>query len=56
VDFGGLYLERPFVRVTTALGSVTHNAGLVRFSSSYPNGRGCGPRCLSATILVEIPE
>ncbi len=56
VLFPGLYVEQPYVRVTSALGTVTHHEPDVTYQTSYPNGRQCGPECRSATVSVGIPE
>lgn len=54
--FPGLYLENPYVRITTAVGTVVHFAEDVTYRTSYPNGRQCGPECRTATVTVDIPE
>ncbi len=56
VFFPDLIIERARVRVTTTLGTVTHDVGPVAYQTYYPNGRQCGPACRSATVTVGIPE
>lgn len=56
VFFPGLVLERARVRVTTTLGTVTHDATDVIYRTSYPNGRQCTPACRQATVDVTVPR
>lgn len=56
VFFPGLVLERARVRVTTSLGTVTHDVADVTYRTTYPNGRQCTPACRRATVDVTVPR
>ena len=50
-----LTVSQILVRVTTAAGSLFTEVPNVVYRKTYPNGRGCDPPCLSATVTAEVP-
>jgi hypothetical protein len=46
---------RVTIRVTTASGSRVTEVGNVEYRITRPNGPGCPPECLQATVVVELP-
>lgn len=56
VFFPDLIVSSARVRVTTTLGTVTHDVGPVTYRTSFPNGPQCDPGCRRATVTVGIPE
>lgn len=57
IFFPGLVTPYPTIRVTTSIGTrATPAIREVRYTDSYPNGRACEPRTISATVTAAIPE
>jgi hypothetical protein len=55
VFFNGLMAARLTIRVTTAAGSRITGISNVEYRISRPNGPGCPPECLQATVVAELP-
>jgi hypothetical protein len=55
VFFTGLIATHPFIRVTTAQGTVLHEVPNVVYESYRPNGPGCGDVCHTAETSVALP-
>jgi hypothetical protein len=55
VFFEGLVTSRVTIRVTTAQGVRIVEFPDVIYTEWYPNGRECTPRCVTATVTLDLP-
>ncbi|MCA2984169.1 MAG: hypothetical protein ACK5U0_13780 [Gemmatimonas sp.] len=56
VLFAGVVVPQATIRVTTPRGTRDTPRSGIRYEESFPNGRGCEPRALTATVRAELPE
>lgn len=47
--------DRVSVRVTTSAGTRLTEFAKVVYAKSFPNGKGCSPTCLKATVTAIVP-
>jgi hypothetical protein len=55
IFFEGLVVTRPFIRVTTDVGSVLHEIQGLEYETHRPNGPRCPPECRTAETDIPIP-
>ena len=56
VFFPELITRTPTIIVTTTAGSrTTRLTRAIQYDESYPNGRACEPRVLTATVTADLP-
>jgi hypothetical protein len=56
VLFAGVIVPAATIRVTTPRGTKDTPRSGIRYEESFPNGRGCEPRALTATVRADLPE
>ncbi len=44
------------VRVSTPAGTLTTTLQRPVYHTNYPNGKGCGPACTTATVNATLPR
>lgn len=55
IFFPKLVAESVQIQVTTSLGTQTTTVPRVEYRESFPNGKGCEPRALTATVRAQTP-
>jgi hypothetical protein len=56
VLFAGVVVPQATIRVTTPRGTKDTPRSGIRYEESFPNGRSCEPRALTATVRAELPD